>query len=215
MYHSVVDRCSNKERSSYINSCVVSLRDLFTHQLVDMIAIDIHKGNERFSLILRRYQIKFHSIDDPCSKVMNDNTKQLIDHLNQINSRDPTCTEFFKEWMEKMDLPTEVSQSIVISDFSCSLMYWFPSNKLSSDSQSRKLAKILQEKSIDKESVLINEQSQFLSSGKDFSVSQMKSFPCKRLHLQIMCEDDQYGQKNDQEETDDGADSERFHQRVW
>jgi hypothetical protein len=169
---------------------------------------------DSLSPIRRRYQIEFHLIDDPCSKAIDDNTKQLIDHLDQINSRDPTCAEFFKERMEKIDLSTEVRQSIVISDFSCSLLFSFPSNKLSSDSQSRKLGEILQEKCIDKESLLINEQSQFLSSGKDSSVSQIKSFPCERLHLQIMCEDDQYEQKIYQEETDDGADSERFHQQV-
>ena len=155
-----VDRCSDKEIWSSINSCVTSLRDLFTRQLVDLIAIDIHNGNERFSLILRLNQIELHSIADPCSKAIDDKTKQLIDHLDQINWRDPTCAELFNEWMEKMDLPTEARQSIVRSDLSCSLLFSFPSNKLSCDDQSWKLRGVLQEESIDKEPLLINEQSQ-------------------------------------------------------
>ena len=67
--------------------------------------------------------------------------------------------------------------------------------RLSSESKTKKLGEILKEKPIYKEFLLINEQGELLSNGKDSLISQIKSFHCERLHLQILCEDDQYEQK--------------------
>lgn len=83
MYHSLVYLCNDPEISSYISLCIASLRDLFIHQLVDMISINIHNNQSKLSPILRRYLIEFHSIDDPCLRAVYDNTKQLIHHLDQ------------------------------------------------------------------------------------------------------------------------------------
>lgn len=107
--HSVVDRCIDTEISLDINWCVATLSDLFTRQFVDLIAIDIPNGNERFSPILHRYQIGFRSIDDPSWKA--------IDHADRINSSDRTYRAFFKELMKKIGLLTGIHQSVVMSDF--------------------------------------------------------------------------------------------------
>ena len=82
----------------------------------------------------------------------------------------------------------------------------------------------MKEKPIYKEFLLINEQAQLLSSGKDSIVSQIKTFHCERLHLQIMCEDDQYEQKmfeqsnkssqDEDDETDYKSDSDLFEEKV-
>ena len=82
MYRSLVYQCLDKEISSYITLCVASLRDLFTQQLSDMIAINITR-NGPLPIILRRYLIELHPIHDPCLRAIYDNTKQLISQLDQ------------------------------------------------------------------------------------------------------------------------------------
>lgn len=85
MYHSIVYLSNDKDLSAYISLCVASVRDLLVHQLVDMIGINIHSNrNERYSPILRRYLVEFHPIDDPCLRAIYDNSKDLIQHLDQI-----------------------------------------------------------------------------------------------------------------------------------
>jgi len=82
MYRSLVYQCIDKDISSYITLCVASLRDLFSHQLSDMISINIIR-NFQIPIILRRYLIELHTIHDPCLRAIYDNTKQLINQLDQ------------------------------------------------------------------------------------------------------------------------------------
>jgi len=86
MYRSLVYQCIDKDISSYITLCVASLRDLFSHQLSDMISINIIR-NFQIPIILRRYLMEFHIIYDPCLRAIYDNTKQLINQLDQIFSQ--------------------------------------------------------------------------------------------------------------------------------
>jgi len=83
MYHTLVYQCIDKDISSYITLCVASLRDLFSQQLSDMISINIIR-NFQIPIILRRYLIELHTIHDPCLRAIYDNTKQLINQLDQI-----------------------------------------------------------------------------------------------------------------------------------
>jgi len=82
MYHTLVYQCIDKDISSYITLCVASLRDLFSQQLSDMISINIIR-NFQIPIILRRYLIELHTIHDPCLRAIYDNTKQLINQLDQ------------------------------------------------------------------------------------------------------------------------------------
>lgn len=82
MYHTLVYQCIDKDISSYITLCVASLRDLFSQQLSDMISINIVR-NYQIPIILRRYLIELHTIHDPCLRAIYDNTKQLIQQLDQ------------------------------------------------------------------------------------------------------------------------------------
>jgi hypothetical protein len=86
MYHSLVYQCIDKDISSYITLCVTSLRDLFSHQLSDMISINIIR-NFKFPIILRRYLIEVHTLHDPCLRAIYDNTKQLMNQLDQAFSQ--------------------------------------------------------------------------------------------------------------------------------
>ena len=92
-----------------------------------------------------------------------------------------------------MDFPTQVGRffRFVVEGEKPS----FVCHRLSSESKTKKLGEILKDKPIYKEFLLINEQAALLSSGKDSLISQIKSFHCERLHLQLLCEDDQYEQK--------------------
>lgn len=102
-------------------------------------------------------------------------------------------------------------------------MRWifFPT-RLSANSKNRALAEIFKEKSIYKEFLFVNENSELLSKGKDSIISQIKSFHCERLHLQWMCEDDRYEQKifqqrklsKEDQDTDYESDSDLNHQQV-
>jgi len=83
MYHSLVYQCKDKEISSYITLCVASLRELLSQHLTDMISINIIRQC-RIPIILRRYLIELHLIQDPCLRAVYDNTKQLINQLEQI-----------------------------------------------------------------------------------------------------------------------------------
>ncbi len=58
---------------------------------------------------------------------------------------------------------------------------------------------ILRKKSIYKEFLLINQQSNLLSNGKQSIISSIKSLHTERLKLQFMCEDDKYEQDKFQE----------------
>ena len=82
MYRSLVYQCLDKDISSYITLCVASLKDLFSQQLSDMISINIIR-NCQIPIILRRYLIELHTIHDPCLRAIYDNTKQLINQLDQ------------------------------------------------------------------------------------------------------------------------------------
>ena len=61
------------------------------------------------------------------------------------------------------------------------------------------IGEILRKKPIYKEFLLINQQSDLLSHGKQSSVSSIKSLHSERLKLQFMCEDDKYEQEKFQQ----------------
>lgn len=82
MYRLIVHQCIDKDISSYITLCVASLRDLFSNQLSDMISINILR-NSQIPIILRRYLVEIHTINDPCLRAIYDNSKQLINQLDQ------------------------------------------------------------------------------------------------------------------------------------
>jgi len=58
---------------------------------------------------------------------------------------------------------------------------------------------ILNKKSIYKEFILINKESELLSNGKESIISSIKSLHNQRLKLQFMCEDDKYEQNKFQQ----------------
>jgi hypothetical protein len=93
MYHSLVYQCIDKDISSYITLCISSLRDLFSQQLTDIISINIIK-NFQIPIILRRYLIELHTIHEPCLRAIYDNTKQLINQLDQAFSQ---CIQAIKQ----------------------------------------------------------------------------------------------------------------------
>ena len=182
MFRSIVYLTSEKDLSAYISLCVASLRDLLVHQLVDMIAINIHSNtNDRLSPILRRYLIEFHPIEDPCLRAIYDNTKELIQQLDRL----------FAQTIRSIQRIEPVQRNAA-ENFD---KKWTFQLRLSSESKTKKLGEILKDQPIYKEFLLINEQAALLSNGKDSLISQIKSFHCERLHLQLLCEDDQYEQK--------------------
>jgi len=61
------------------------------------------------------------------------------------------------------------------------------------------MGEILQKNPIYKEFILINQQSDLLSNGKQSIISSIKSFHTERLKLQFMCEDDKYEQEKFQQ----------------
>lgn len=93
MYHTLVYQCIDKDISSYITLCIASLRDLFSEQLSDMISINIVR-NYKIPIILRRYLIEIHTIHDPCLRAIYDNTKQLIQQLDQTFAK---CIQTIKQ----------------------------------------------------------------------------------------------------------------------
>jgi hypothetical protein len=78
------------------------------------------------------------------------------------------------------------------------------------------IGEILRKKPIYKEFILINQQSNLLSNGKQSIISSIKSIHTERLKLQFMCEDDKYEQQKfqhlidntsiDQQDTDSDID---------
>ncbi|CAF1237519.1 unnamed protein product [Adineta ricciae] len=93
MYRSLVYQCIDKDISSYITLCVASLKDLFSQQLSDMVSINIIR-NCQIPIILRRYLIELHTMHDPCLRAIYDNTKQLMNQLDQIFSQ---CIQTIKQ----------------------------------------------------------------------------------------------------------------------
>ena len=93
MYRSLVYQCIDKDISSYITLCVASLKDLFSQQLSDMVSINIVR-NCQMQIILRRYLIELHTMHDPCLRAIYDNTKQLMNQLDQIFSQ---CIQSIKQ----------------------------------------------------------------------------------------------------------------------
>jgi hypothetical protein len=91
------------------------------------------------------------------------------------------------------------------------------------------IGEILRKKSIYKEFLLINQQSNLLSNGKQSIISSIKSLHTERLKLQFMCEDDKYEQDKfqqwnqhlldntsiDQQDTDFETDSDIDDSRVY
>jgi hypothetical protein len=86
------------------------------------------------------------------------------------------------------------------------------------------IGQILRKKPIYKEFILINQQSDLLSNGKQSVISSIKSLHMERLKLQFMCEDDKYEQDKfqqwnqyltiDQQDTDYETDSDIDDQQV-
>ncbi|CAF1144378.1 unnamed protein product [Rotaria sordida] len=180
MYNSLVYQCIDKDISSYIRLCVTSLRDLFSHQLSDMISINIIR-NFQIPIILRRYLIEFHTIHDPCLRAIYDNTKELIHHIDQIFSQ---CIQTIKQ-IKPLDNHNYNKR-------------WTFQLRLCPDQINNKgitIRDILRKKSFYKEFILINQQSNLLSNGKQSIISSIKSLHTERLKLQFMCEDDKYEQE--------------------
>ena len=61
------------------------------------------------------------------------------------------------------------------------------------------IGEILRQKPIYKEFVLINQQTDLLSNGKQSIISSIKSIHTERLKLQFMCEEDKYEQEKFQQ----------------
>jgi hypothetical protein len=229
MYHSLVYQCIDRDISSYITLCVASLRDLFSQQLSDMISINIIR-NCQMPIILRRYLIELHTIHDPCLRAIYDNTKQLINQLDQTFAQ---CIQTIKQikpldnqhWNKSWTFQLRYFERIV--SFYCFISL----NRSCSEGRNNKgvtIGEILRKKPIYKEFILINQQSDLLSNGKQSMISSIKSLHSERLKLQFMCEDDKYEQEKfqqwnqyltenssiDQQETDEETDSDMDEQQV-
>jgi hypothetical protein len=225
MYHSLVYQCTDKDISSYITLCVASLRDLFSQQLSDMISINMIR-NCQIPIILRRYLIELHTIHDPCLRAIYDNTKQLINQLDQAFAQ---CIQTIKQikpldnqhWNKSWTFQLRYFSRIC---FSHRLIYLNRSCPEGRNDKGVTIGQILRKKPIYKEFILINQQSDLLSNGKQSVISSIKSLHMERLKLQFMCEDDKYEQDKfqqwnqyltiDQQDTDYETDSDIDDQQV-
>ncbi|CAF4596302.1 unnamed protein product [Rotaria sp. Silwood1] len=184
MYNLLVYKCIDKDISSYITLCIESLRDLFSQQLSDMISINIIR-NIQIPIILRRYLIELHTIHDPCLRAIYDNTKQLINQIDQAFSQ---CIQTIKQ-IKPLD------------NYKFNKRWTFQL-RLCPDGKNSKgitIGEILRKKPIYKEFLLINQQSDLLSNGKQSIISSIKSLHTERIKLQFMCEDDKYEQEKFQQ----------------
>ncbi|CAF4945696.1 unnamed protein product, partial [Rotaria sp. Silwood1] len=184
MYNLLVYKCIDKDISSYITLCIASLRDLFFQQLSDMISINIIR-NIQIPIILRRYLIELHTIHDPCLRAIYDNTKQLINQIDQAFSQ---CIQTIKQ-IKPLD------------NYKFNKRWTFQL-RLCPDGKNSKgitIGEILRKKPIYKEFLLINQQSDLLSNGKQSIISSIKSLHTERIKLQFMCEDDKYEQEKFQQ----------------
>ncbi|CAF1539178.1 unnamed protein product, partial [Adineta steineri] len=184
MYHSLVYQCIDRDISSYITLCVASLRDLFSQQLSDMISINIIR-NFQIPIILRRYLIELHTIQDPCLRAIYDNTKQLMNQLDQIFAQ---CIQTIKQ-----------IQPLENNNYNKGWTFQLRSCSDGKNSKGTTIGEILRKKPIYKEFILINQQSDILSNGKQSMISSIKSLHTERLKLQFMCEDDKYEQEKFQQ----------------
>jgi hypothetical protein len=181
-------------------------------------------------IILRRYLIELHTIHDPCLRAIYDNTKQLINQLDQTFAQ---CIQTIKQikpldnqhWNKSWTFQLRYFERIV--SFYCFISL----NRSCSEGRNNKgvtIGEILRKKPIYKEFILINQQSDLLSNGKQSMISSIKSLHSERLKLQFMCEDDKYEQEKfqqwnqyltenssiDQQETDEETDSDMDEQQV-
>ncbi|CAF1387732.1 unnamed protein product [Adineta steineri] len=184
MYHSLVYQCIDRDISSYITLCVASLRDLFSQQLSDMISINIIR-NFQIPIILRRYLIELHTIQDPCLRAIYDNTKQLMNQLDQIFAQ---CIQTIKQ-----------IQPLENNNYNKGWTFQLRSCSDGRNSKGTTIGEILRKKPIYKEFILMNQQSDILSNGKQSMISSIKSLHTERLKLQFMCEDDKYEEEKFQQ----------------
>ena len=87
IYRQLVHHCVEKDIGAYITLCVSALRDLFSQQFVDLISVNLLSERRGVPLILRRYLIELHPVDDPCLRAIYDNTRDLIEQLDGIFAR--------------------------------------------------------------------------------------------------------------------------------
>jgi hypothetical protein len=96
-----------------------------------------------------------------------------------------------------MDISIKVFRIFVINF--CKNIYLKRSCPNGKNNKGVTMGEILQKNPIYKEFILINQQSDLLSNGKQSITSSIKSFHTERLKLQFMCEDDKYEQEKFQQ----------------
>jgi len=182
-YKSLIYQCMDTQISSYITLCVASIRHLLDKQLCDMIAVNIVQRKQA-SIILRRYLIEFHTLHDPCLRAIYENSKEIILQVEQAFSK---CLEAIKQVKPLQNNHRSNSLGWTFQFRSC------PGER---NSKGLTVQEVLRKTPIYKQFILINQQSELLSSGKDSLISSFKSLHTERVQLQFMCEDDKYEQKS-------------------